>query len=236
MALTLTITDNGDGSGATAAIAGGAAAADNMVFVQPLSDLLPAGEELGPEERTGNGAVALDLDAGHYAAWCLSIDGDDMAVSQLQVFAVTDGTESVFRRILLAVQAKIRLLALTGITSANVVIRSVVTERNLTYPAVEIAPGRRTPINGVLNSNDYTYDVIVAILAADNQTPDATAAYTAWAEQLGNAFDYQRLSGVAEVNRCVISPGDAVDRQGWDMNRFLGLTILKFSTRETRGT
>lgn len=237
MALTLTIVDNADGTGATATVAGSQAAADNCIFVQPLTNLLPAGDPLDATQLAGDGSVLLDLDAGHYLAWCLSIDGGTLTVSQAVPFVATDGTQSVYRRILLAVQAKIRLLALSGIAQENVTVRSIATEQGVTYPAAIIVPQRpvTNPRGGVLGADDVQYGVIVVLLAADNHAADNTATYTDWLERISRAFRNQRLAGVSEVHSCEVSPGDAIDRQGWDNQRFVGLQILKFISREPRG-
>lgn len=143
----------------------------------------------------------------------------------------------VWRDILEAVQTTIQALNLSGVNDANVVIRTVATERGLTFPAVVIAPQRATinPRAGVLGSDDVQYGVLVAFLAADNQSTDNTELYTDWATAIMKAFVNKRLTGVASVYTCEALPADAVDRQGWDNNRLVGLQILRFTSREARG-
>ena len=142
----------------------------------------------------------------------------------------------VWRNIMTAAQNTIKGLSLSGIGN-NVVIRTVATERGLTYPVAVLAPQRMTinPRAGVLGSDDIQYGVLVALLAADNQSTDNTELYTGWIEAIARAFVNKRLSGVASVHMCEVLPGEAVDRQGWDNNRLVSVQIIRFTSREARG-
>ena len=142
----------------------------------------------------------------------------------------------VWRNIMTAAQNTIKGLSLSGIGN-NVVIRTVATERGLTYPVAVLAPQRMTinPRAGVLGSDDIQYGVLVALLAADNQSTDNTELYTGWIEAIARAFVNKRLSGVASVHTCEVLPGEAVDRQGWDNMCLVSLQIIRFTSREDRG-
>lgn len=68
MALTLTIVDQADGTGATATIAGSGGLA-MTVYTQTFSGDLGAGVWTVSGTRTGDGDVDLSLAAGHYFAY-----------------------------------------------------------------------------------------------------------------------------------------------------------------------
>jgi hypothetical protein len=231
MAVTLTITDKADGTGATATIAGSDPAAANIVYVGAIDGEMVGSAWSNEGDCIGDGDVELSLPQGYYFFYCTS----DTEPTPIIYAAVTDGADSIYDQILDAVQARIRALLLDGVDSDNIVVRQVATERGLTYPAVVVAKQKITPGKDWLSSYDKTYGVITAFLAADNQAVEVNRAYSKWLEQIYGAFHHRRLSGVPTVYTCEIVPDDEIDREGWDKQRFLGLLILRFTSRKLRG-
>lgn len=88
---TLSIGDNLDGTGATAAIAGSTPGSSNAVYVAAALGL--AGSIAGTlaATRSGDGQVAIGLADGLYAAWCVSTLAGQTAASNPYFFAVTGG-------------------------------------------------------------------------------------------------------------------------------------------------
>lgn len=231
MALQVSVDDNEDGTGAVVTITGASGTVE--VWSQPCSG------EIGLTEndvwtlsgtRSGNGTVDFEANAGHYFIYATDASG----ASPVVYCTVTDGVAAVYYRILLAVQAKIRLLGLSGIVNSNIVLREVAIDRELTLPAIAIAPYRPTmsATGGVLGFNDKVYGVLVAFYAADNQSHAHTGTYSKWMQQVENAFHNKRLTGVSEVITAEVTPGDAIPLEVWKANKYMGLILLKFTSRE----
>lgn len=233
MALTLTMTDQADGTGATATIAGAGVADTVTVYTQSFDGDLGAGTWATAGTRVGDGTVDATLSTGHYFAYCKDAD----EVSPVVYFVVTDGVKAVAQQIDEAVQAKLRLIGLDDIDNDRIVIRDVATDRNLERPCIVVSPIRQVmdPLAGVLHQNDVVYSEQVTIFAADNQANESGAKYKLWLQQIARAFRDQELTGVTEVNRCEVVPGPTVPTAYWSDNKYVGALVLKFTTRETRG-
>lgn len=240
----LSVSDNGDATGATATISGAAAQSDNTVYVQSFAGDLGGGGWASQGSITGNGNLALPLATGHYFAHVVSSLGELQAVSAVSYFAVTDGQESIHTRCLNAVQARIRLLALDGLASQRVVIEKVPAGRNLTagvgLPAVILSPHRAAmPAAAGTNSlDDVHYDVLVAIFDRDNQEPTLEAnldRHLLWRQQIARAFRNQRLAGVPEVINSEVEPAEGLLEEAWKRELMTSAVLLRFTSREMRG-
>lgn len=244
---TVAIADNEDGMGATATVTEATQGTTNTIYTQPLTGDLGVGEWSSAGSRSSNGAVALDLDPGIYRGYCLSELSGNSRASEVIDFIVTTGTSSIYSQILDAVQARLRLLQLAGLESANVVVREVPLERllpdelgQLTGNAgIVIAPQRDTfdPRAGVTTHDDLVYGVWVCFFASSNQ--DRTGAkipgVTLWRERVSKAFRNQRLPGVSGVFNSGVESSDVFPYQAWVSNRTISSLLLKFTSRESRG-
>ncbi len=85
---TISVVDNGDGTGAVATIAGSESGAANSVYVAPATGP-PAFELEG--SRTDDGAVALDLANGSYWIYVQSVGASGTVSSTLVFFTVSGG-------------------------------------------------------------------------------------------------------------------------------------------------
>jgi hypothetical protein len=148
-----------------------------------------------------------------------------------------DGSQSVYYRILLAVQARLRDLILTGIAEENIIIREVPIGRDMTVPGIVVAAQRPTmsATDGTNLQDDVIYGVVVGIFDNDAQSQANTDKYTKWEEQIAKGFRNQRLTGVAEVMTCNVVPADAISLRDWLNNKFVGALLLQFTARELRG-
>ncbi|HEX7379340.1 MAG TPA: hypothetical protein VF278_19615 [Pirellulales bacterium] len=126
---TLAITDNGDGTGATATITGSTVGSDNSIFVASWG---PAGSNLAfinEANRIGDGTVTLSLTTGFYAAYCESLLGGVPAIPGNQpLFQVTNSAafNSVHAALAAQVQTIIQGLlgtSIVGISPASVRVR-----------------------------------------------------------------------------------------------------------------
>lgn len=235
---TLAWTDAANGTGGTVAISGTTEGSTNTVYTQSFAGDVGTSTWTSRGSRTGDGNLTVTLSAGHYLLYCKSVIGDEAASSTIHYVKATTGNESVEYQCLTAIQARLAMLTLSGIDAADIVIREVPAERNLTLPAIVVAPQRPThgTTAGTNNRDDITYAVYVAIFAADNQALTAnTATYTKWLEQIAKAFRNQRLSAVAESVICTVEPVDTVPWGAWTDNLFAGGMLIRCVCRETRG-
>lgn len=242
---TLSIADAGDGTGATATIAGGTAGATNVVYTGVFSGNAGNLAWTSAGSRTGNGTVSLSLDTGLYLAYVLSTKDGLSAASAPVYFSVTDDENPIHYQCLLAVQARIRALLLDDIAADHVEIRKVPTDRHLSLPGIVVSPARQVMAPAGTNERDDVIDpVAVVIYAADNRflwadNADDTKAdlrkYTGWLERIARAFRHQRLSGVDSIYHCTVEPLDPLSLAAGLQNAFVSGCLLKFVSREPRG-
>jgi hypothetical protein len=176
------------------------------------------------------------MTAGHYIFVAETTVGGVPSIAAVAYGTITDGTKSVYQKILEATQTKIRSLSLAGISSANIVVREVPISRDLTAPGVVIAPQRpiMSPTAGTNQQDEVVYGVIAGVFDNDNQSQSNTAKYTLWLEQIAKAFRGYRLAGVSEVYNCAVVPSDAISQRDWLANKFIGAILLQFTARELR--
>jgi len=238
--------DNGDGT-ATVTISGSSAGAFNAASTMQISNDFSTSSWTDQASRTGDGTIDMTLAAGYYWVRVVSSLGGQSAVGNSVYLRVTDGTPALLQQILEAVQSRIRGLALAGISSENVIVRDVPTDRNIqTKPCVVIAPYRAEqmpPSAGTNASDEVGYPIVVAIVDHKTGTrsgesayePDSSARFK-WRQDIVRAFRHQRLANVADVYGIRIEPLDIVDAGAWFQRNvhFSGL-ILRAFTREPRG-
>ncbi len=246
MSVTLSITDNQNGMGATVTILGSSPTATNTLWVMAMSGNLGAGIWAEITSRQGDGLATLPLGNGVYWSYCSSELSGLAICSNLVLFRVSDGQESVLYRCLLAVQAQIRNLSLPLLSSNGVLIRQVVSDRDVgqgrsyPYPTVQISPFLREqmPLEASTNLRDQVaYPVLVVILAAENTDQDATfPTYLQWRERIARAFRNQHLPSVPEIYGCQILPQEIVSAEAYLRHSlFSSALLLEFYSREPRG-
>lgn len=195
MTLALTVTDNGDGTGALASITG-SAGASNIVYVQSAS-----GNSLSPVgSRTGDGNVPLSLNDGHYLALVQANGG---VFTSLYPFLVTNNAEAVHERCVLAIKAIIQTLVLPNLDPSRVVDQILPTDANLMYPAVLITiEGEAEEEDLTMTStDDILYPVRVWICdRSDSMSVEKRSRYLLWRQRIHRALRHRRLlPSVTEV-------------------------------------
>jgi len=148
---------------------------------------------------------------------------------------------AVFDQCLDAVVTVLKSLDLDGIPQANISRRETTTSDIGSYPSIQVVPGApetMDPNAGTNQRDDVVYSILVALYDAPNQDQNAgRSRRLRWREQIARAFRNQRLTGVDEVYRCIVTP-----QQVFDQGRFIGSNIymaglmLRFTSREARGT
>lgn len=243
----LTVADDGDGS-ATATVADSDADTTNTIYTQTFAGELGTATWTDAGDRSGDGDVSLTTGTGHFMAYCLSADGDgNQAVSSCVYFTVTATTDSIFDRILDAVQARIQSLSLSGISATSVLIKKLLTGRMIrdlsdtsALPAIMLTPETPafTAMAGTNVRDDMGYRILVTMIHADNQEATLEAnltRQTLWYEKIGKAFRNQQLTGVNEVTTCTLQPAGYVDASAWMENLLVSQIVLQFTSREARG-
>jgi len=141
--------------------------------------------------------------------------------------------------ILSAVKSVILGLELDGISDGNVVVAKRAVGRKGLLPAlpgVVITPEEGPQVEAATAAaDDLIYLVQVATVQAANQ--DATANLERalqWREDIINAFKHRRLSDVASVYHCDVSPLPAFDKNAWLAQYDTGGVLLGFRSREIR--
>ena len=157
-----------------------------------------------------------------------------------------DSSGSVFYQCLAAVKTAIQNIGLSGVADASIVVKKLPLERvktndGLDWPVVLITP-RKTTLNRAAGDNvndDVVYGVLVTVIAADNQESTLAtnlAAYTLWLEQIRKVFHNKRLTGVNTIYGCAVEPSETVNYPAWTKNLWVSGLLLKFDSREHRGS
>jgi len=239
---TLSIADNGDGTGAVATIAGATAGTTNTVYVSDW----PGTTFASGGSRSGNGTVSLGSSVGPHWAYVLSNLDDVTAASNLVHFRATDATEAVFLQCLEAVQDAIQGLALSGIDSANVEMYKHPWTADMSKPGVVICPAPERYVGGTNQRSDIGYGITVAMARVSTQglsaaeKADGESELTSglgtvllWREQIAKVFRDKALSGVDEVYRCAIEPGHVLWAPGFLAHHDVSVLVVRCYSRES---
>jgi hypothetical protein len=246
MTLRLTITDNQDGTGATATVTGSDAGSANVVYASAVSDGPNVIPWAAAGSRTGDGTVLLPLSPAYYYGYAAGLVSGAPALSIPVRFPVSLSADSLYNRILLAIQAKIQGLSfvgpapsLTTLAPGQVVVQPKINPKVLSYPCLVVSPPDGWPerVKPLVNSrDDIGYPVVCTII--DRQSPDYTPPYPTyylWRERLFRGVRYQRLAGVAECETVEPAPRPMVAWSGKAFEQFTTAVGFIVWCRETRG-
>ncbi len=242
---TITIVDNGLGTGATVTVSGSTGGSTNTFYRQTYDPASLGSTWVSAGSRTGDGTIAVTLSPGHYAGHVGSTFGGEANVSLLHYFRVIDPAESVLKRALDAVVTRVQALSLAGVTSSNIFVRNAAWDRDIGtgltkgLPAIVVAPGpseRQSAGAGTNSRDDVGYPIVVSIFASDTQALESnTNTYTLWRQKINRAFRNQALPGVVEIYRIEVEPGPIIDPGALLANRLASTMLLRCISREVRG-
>jgi hypothetical protein len=229
---TLSITDNADGTGATATIAGSGGAA-NTIFVLTVDGTVETGTWAPTGSLVGDGTVSLPLPKGYYFGYALSAPA---TLSGVAYFGVTAGSDSVAARCFAAVATRLQLLALP--CTANVYDSLYADNKAaLQYPCVVLTTdGARDTDEAATNGrDDIGHGVRVLIKDVCFRFDEARRdTYRSWRQAILRAFLNQRLPGVPESVRCKVELG-SVAAVATDRPQVVTELTIRCVTREPRG-
>lgn len=236
-AVTLSVVDNGDDTGATATIAG--ATGNVTVYAAPWAGGLSNAAFTSAGTRSGNGTVALALAAGY---WWIYAATDNYVTSVTGVL-VTTGSDALWYRLLVAVQERIQSLTLTGIDNANVIVQKFPFNKKSNAAQAEqmkvgifVSPVRETLTFKTNRTDDYGYGIQVTYFAAANRDLTLNLERTLrWRDTLWKAHIFQTLPGFITEFQCQPEPGPVYDAGAFSEQMDAGSLVLRFFSREARG-
>lgn len=235
MPITLAVANNGDGTGATATIAGSDAAV-NTVYYQRAGESWLAGGT-----RSGDGSLTLALPEGYFFAYAAGQVSGAPAVSDVVgLFGVTTDTEAIHYQLMAAVEAHIQAITdqLPGIKGTRIKKLMAIDPKKIMLPAIVVTPyGQESLLGGTNQRSDWGKGVAVSVLGRnDEDYSKQLAVWLWWRERLIRYFDRRRLAEVAEQYTTVVEPNAVVsfrDVPGvyqWLVSSF----GLRFATREPK--
>jgi hypothetical protein len=248
MALSLTITDNGNGTGGVATITGSDPTSTNTVFAQSADANIATPNFASQGARTGDGTIALATAAGIYWFYCLATVGGVLTVSQVLVRGITTGQDALEEQIIKAVVSRLQVMnfqgtaaSAGGIAPSSIYDQVVPIDKGFVLPALAVTlEGTKETIVAATNQrDDYGWLVNVAILddsavlAGDYKS--ARGKYLRWRQQISRAFMSQRLAGVPDVFNCKVEPAVVVNPKFPQAKYFVSGLGLRFFAREGRG-
>ena len=246
---TLSVEDEGDGTGAEATITSDGGAT-NTVYVSPFSGLMGGGVWSSAGSRVGSGTLALSLAVGHYLGYTLSETAGGAMPSAPVYFVVTDEASPVHFRCLDAIVARLQALGLDGIASGSIIAQHVPSTRRffastgetpeLTKPGIIVSPWgseSHNPNDGTNYRDVLGYPCLVTFIASQlqHQLDTELAKRLLWRETAIKAFRNQRIEGVPEVEQAFVEPLTIVSPDVWLENLWHSAFIVRCRAQQTRG-
>lgn len=248
---TLTVADDADGTGGTATITGGDVGATHEAFTAEFNGdagALSAWTSRG--SIVGNGTIALNVGTGYFFCYVEASESGTFATTPPVYFNATTGDDAIMLQCLDGVKARLGLLTLAGISTDNIIVRTLPLEKGIgagevfAYPAILITPppdaGLVMPFSeGTNRKDDVQYPVLVGVLDAITINKDVLTANQnrnyLWQQQIVKAFRNQRLTGVDEVYTTIVESTQITNVQAWRKGLFVSFGIFRFISREARG-
>lgn len=237
MAITLTVADDGNGTDATATIAGAGGGETvniyNSVFLGTFGSL-PASSLLG--SRVGNGTVLTANDVGWYVWWAV---GSTSGLSNIVYQSVESILNPIHDRILDAVKLRIDSIGFSWLPPAKVLKRWMPKffDNQTNLPVCYVCPlGQEVHRDRVLGQDDPGYPVVcVLAMAANANTVDNIPLALNWRTRVSRALRSQRLAGVDKVYDCVVTYDTIVEPSSFLKNVLVSIESFRFFVRENRG-
>lgn len=242
---TLSVSDNADNTGGVATLAGGNAGATNSVYYQRVSSIGNMAWTLAGS-RVGPGTVAVSVSSGFFWVKCESTLAAETVLSNLVYKRLTQASQAYAEQIVLAIQARIQTLALSGIQSTNVIIQKIPSTTKNNAPVVALPCVIITPYNpesfsdleGTNESDDIGYRIQISIVDKDGGDQEKNRnRWLLWREEIRKSLHNKRLDSIPTQFTCSVSPNPVYDPAAWfDRGVALGGMIATFKNRENRNT
>jgi hypothetical protein len=238
MSLTLTITDNANGGGFSAAVAGSDPAAANTVYALRIDG--PAGllAWFVAGSRVGDGAVAANLGSpGFYLFRVESLLAGSVSVSGVYQLLLTDGQDALADRIFDAFAARAALLSLPGVRRILVKDVPQVPEAELPCLVLTDFMKSESELGGTNQMDDTGYPVYAVFVDRGPLPKEQKRRRRKCRQLLRRAFRSQLLPGVDEVMDCRVEPDPIISASfnGDKVQRVESALLFRFICREPRG-
>lgn len=232
MSAALVITDNKDGTGATATITG-STGATNQVYISRVNGQCGSLAFALAATRVGDGNVTfLPPQKGLWFGYVLS----GGALTNLYYFSVTDGRDSVATRVRRAVVSTLQLLQYPF--AQNVYEQIFPDESNLVFPCAVCT------VDGVSETQQGPFSVLdnigrpVKVMICDRSDRydhGNLPNYELWRQAADRCFREQQLAGVPESIQCTIEPYTIIDPKLPEYQFAVTAFTVRALCREPRG-
>lgn len=240
MSVMLSMTDNGDGTGGVATVAGDVGETDAItIYRTPYSG--SEGALVSTVAATGTGPGTYSVEgSGLYYLWQARIYDPislEVQLSPIVVQSLTNGLSAPHERVMQSVATRIQSLNLYGLGGGVKRVKTLDRQQRPKYPGILITSVNQAErIEYYTNARDTTiYPVAVMLLEQNANDFRTEPRLFNWRHKIFTAFHGQRLPGVAECNGYVtVEPGNVIEAgQGYD-EQVSGL-ILRVPCRTPRG-
>lgn len=239
MALTLTVTDQGDGTVQVTASGTGATATVYYATAGAAWAALGAAVSVGV-------AATRTLASGHYFFYAINNLSELSAVTtRTKVIDLTTEPQSLHYQLLLATQARFQDVLLDDIADTSILVLKVPDLKALEkdrsaairMPGILICQGKSEKIaGGTNNRDDVSYPVAVYIFAKDEKEISTSHnKYLRWREQLIHSVIHQRLDDVPEQFMADIEPGPIIHDGSWMAGLLASAFTIRYTARRSRG-
>ena len=233
MALTLTISDNADGTGAVATVAGSSGGSVTInrasVTASAIGSYAPAGS------RTGDGTVSVS-GTGYY--YWQAVEGSTSSTATYKP-TTTDG-DSVWNRCVTMIADRIKAIPLTTIGSSSVFDKVLNDLDTNVPPCVVVSPTGESerPYGGPIAHDDTGYPIAVMLVEDVTDNVEASRGrFFKWRERIHRVLENQIFDlRVPEVWNVAIEPAPAIATGEIKENRIrMGLLTAVCIARMARG-
>lgn len=243
---TISLTDNADGTGAIATVAGSTTGSTNAIYAAQWAGGFVGQSYASYGSRTGDGTVSLALGDGYWFVYCKSTKAAlDGAVSLVAGLRVTDGEDAIWFQCLDAIVAKLQALDLPPPWNPeNIKSQRFPWNRSLINADIKagifVSPLSDQIRQATNQGDDIGYGCQVTVIQASNQElVDGMSSALLCRQQITNALlpvsGQAALSGVSEVMNVVIEPGPVIDPVAFQNQYDVGAIVARCITRQTRG-
>lgn len=240
MPITLTIADNGNGTGGVATIAGSPGGSSNELFRAQFQGAEGNLIWQSAGTRVGDGTIAFSVTPRNYWLWYVkSTNGTVVDVSELVHKAITDSTYlSVRTRAINAIYDRLRTMSFDELTVDDVIVLVATDEPLQKWPCVFIVrdavPDTYVGGNNIRDDVSYPFQVCFQD-RTDARSQTNVAKWDLWREKAERAFRNQRLPGVTENWSCILEPTMVLQEIPKVYQHVVSSFTVRVVSREVRG-
>lgn len=239
MALTLTVTDNGNGTGVSAAITGSTTGSTNTFYYQLTTASFAPLSWINAGSIVSDGSLPIALNPGYAFFYVSNNNAGNISVSPIVYSQISWNTDSVLYRCLTAVQAQLQTLTFSGLPSTSIQVRYLprALEQIDTWPLMCIAPiGQQLSPQYLTGLDEEDEPITVATIVPQNGNYNANLRQNSlWRQQVNRRLRSQRLPGIPESLWMEQLPSAFFDQSAFQHLWFLGISLFRMKTRSTRG-